>query len=225
MSKLPILLAFVLVSSPAFAQDDTCQAQAECPEDATCECDDDGNVTSATFFEADGETVAERWTMQYEGSNMLSKEIDWNADGVADSVISFSYQGGTLSERELDQDADGIIDVRHEFVLDSQGRIVSETFDHGADGTVEAITTNTYDADGNNVTVSYDIDADGLPDSICTYDPPCPAPYEECGEPTCEEQPEVLREEETVAPDFGYGDDEGSTDDGVENEESAEATE
>ena len=157
-----------------------CPDTVSCHEDATCSCDDRGNVVleegrmgqvtwsvENTYDEAGNKiasethttgyarNVPERWTFTYdENGNQLTSQLDRRIDGRPEYRSSSEW------------DEDGTL-----IVLETDGELVGDSI---ADGTMDSRQIRTHDNQGNLLKVERDDGADGSVDSRCNYDPPCP---------------------------------------------------
>ena len=130
--------------------------------------------TKDEVFFVDGGTVDRRYTYTYDtNGNVLTEEVDYDADGTVDKLNSWTYtydsDGNMLSE-ERDYGADGTGAERHTYTYDANGNMLSEEVDHDADGTVDKLKswTYTYDSDGNMLSAEF-YGADGTLSSSYTY--------------------------------------------------------
>jgi len=110
--------------------------------------------TKDEVFFVDGGTVDRRYTYTYDtNGNVLTEEVDYDADGTVDKLNSWTYtydsDGNMLSE-ERDYGADGTGAERHTYTYDANGNILIEEVSGGGLGNQRY--TYTYDSDGNMLT-------------------------------------------------------------------------
>ncbi len=133
--------------------------------------DGDGNLlTEEVDDDADG-TFDSLETRTYDGDgNLLTVVKDAGADGTPDHLETRTYDGdGNLLTVVKDSGADGTFEYRETRTYDGDGNLLTVVKDSGADGTFDYRETRTYDGDGNLLDVAEDSDGDGTLNTLETY--------------------------------------------------------
>ncbi len=124
-------------------------------------------IASTRDWERDGVTdEASRWTWSDQG--LVRTELDRDADGAADRVLTYAYdaQGRQIEATVFDPSAHVDTVTRSGW---EDGRLAWTTDDLGRDGIVDRSTTYGYDARGKKVSEAIDTDGDGQPQWFYTF--------------------------------------------------------
>ena len=92
---------------------------------------------------------------------LVSESIDFDGNGVADSVTNYRYQ----RIFESYDDGDGIVNHSKTYTYDDNGNLATESIDNNGDNVRDRINTYIYDANGNLTFIGNDNNGDGTDES------------------------------------------------------------
>jgi serralysin len=118
-----------------------------------------------------GDTITDKCSyFSYFQGHLTSIAVDRGADGITDSITSYTYDGnGNRITEENDKDADGTPDSLIYYTYNGNGNMLTKKDDTDANGSIDAITTYTYAANNYLLSITDDTNADGIADSIIKY--------------------------------------------------------